>query len=87
MKYRVAFSMQTIGALKELDRHTASIILRWVRNYLEGSEDPRQHGKWLAVNGRKGWRYSIGKYRLLAEIRDEEAAVLLVWLGKTEDSQ
>lgn len=84
MKYRVEFAMQTIGALKEMDRHTASIILAWVRKYLEASEDPRRQGKWLAVNGRKGWRYIIGKYRLLAEIRDEDGTILLIWLGKTE---
>ena len=81
MSYRVEFSGQTIERLKRMDQQTAKIVLRWVEGYLEDCEDPRRHGKGLA--GRRGgiWRYRIGRYRLVAEIRDEEQRVLLVWLG------
>ncbi|WP_431031532.1 type II toxin-antitoxin system RelE family toxin [Plantibacter sp. RU18] len=39
-------------------------------------EDPRQRGKGLTANRSGYWRYRVGDYRLLAEIRDNELVII-----------
>ncbi len=84
MNYRTQVSMQVIGELKEMDRQTAAIILRWVTKYIEDVEDPRRRGSAVA-RGVGRWQYEIGLYRLLVEIQDDRETVLLLWLGKISE--
>lgn len=50
MTYKVEFAQRALKDLKKLDRHTAALILGWVRKNLEGCENPRVHGKGLTAN-------------------------------------
>lgn len=45
MKYRVIYMPQAQKQLKKMDRNQATIIVAWIRKNLEGTTDPRQHGK------------------------------------------
>lgn len=81
MKYRVEFTETALKDLKKMDRHTASLILGWIRKNLEGCENPRLHGKALTANKSGQWRYRIGDYRLLAEIQDEKITILVLTVG------
>ena len=40
MKYTVVFSKEALKDLKKLDKHTAALIIGWVRKNLEGCENP-----------------------------------------------
>ena len=71
--------------LKKLDRHTAAMLMGWMRKNLEGCENPRQHGKALTANRVGQWRYRVGDYRLIAEIKDEEIIILILALGHRRD--
>ena len=44
-------------------------------------EDPRAHGKGLTANLPGRWRYRIGDYRVLCEIRDNDLVVLAIEVG------
>ncbi|MBR2411066.1 MAG: type II toxin-antitoxin system RelE/ParE family toxin [Clostridia bacterium] len=81
MKYRVEFTETALKDLKKMDRHTASLILGWIRKNLEGCENPRLHGKALTANKSGQWRYRIGDYRVLAEIQDEKITILVLTVG------
>lgn len=81
MGYRVSFTAFALKQLKKLDKHTASLILGWIRKNLEGCSDPRQHGKGLTANRSGQWRYRIGDYRVLAEIQEDEVVVMVVSIG------
>ena len=72
MRYRVEFTKGALKDLKKLDRHTAALILGWIRKNLEGCEDPRAHGKGLTANRSGQWRYRVGDYRILADIEDNK---------------
>ena len=85
MKYTVRFTEKAKKDLKKLDKHTASLILGWVRKNLEGCENPRAHGKALTANRSGQWRYRIGDYRLLAEIEDEVVTILVLNVGHRRD--
>ena len=58
MMYSVIFEKQVYRQLKKLDPFTAFMIRNWISKNLEGSNDPRSHGKalqgsLLALSNRK----------------------------------
>ncbi len=85
MKYKVEFTERAVKELKKLDKHTASLILGWISKNLEGTENPRLHGKGLTANRSGEWRYRIGDYRLIAKIEDEKIIILVLSVGHRRD--
>lgn len=85
MNYKVLFSDEAKKELKKLDKHTALLILAWIRKNLEGCSNPRQHGKGLTANRSGQWRYRVGDYRLLAEISDNTITILILNIGHRRD--
>ncbi|MBQ9219634.1 type II toxin-antitoxin system RelE/ParE family toxin [Succinivibrio sp.] len=81
MKYTVVYSKQSIKELKKLDRSIAVFIKSWIEKNLVGCENPRIHGKALKGNLATLWRYRIGDYRLVCDIRDNECIILAVAIG------
>ena len=81
MIYRVEFTQKALKELKKIDRHTAALILGWIRKNLEGCENPRLHGKGLTANRSGEWRYRVDDYRLLAKIDDNKITILIVSVG------
>lgn len=61
---------------KKLDRYTQRIIRAWIIKHLVNCEASRIYGKALTANCSNLWRYLIGDYRLLCEIRDAELVIL-----------
>lgn len=67
-------------AARKLDR---PIVVR-IKRYLDevcALEDPRQRGKGLTADRAGYWRYRIGDYRVVVEIRDSELVVVAIGLG------
>lgn len=59
-------------------------MLRRVRVYLDEVcefDDPRSRGKGLTGDLAGYWRYRIGDYRVLVEIRDEQLVIVAITLG------
>ena len=81
MKYRIKFSEKALKQLKKLDKHVSSLIIGWLEKNIEGSENPRIHGKGLVENKSGQWRYRIGDYRVICEILDNEVVVLVLEVG------
>ena len=81
MKYTVVFSKEALKDLKKLDKHTAALIIGWVRKNLEGCENPRAHGRGLTANLSGKWRYRVGDYRLLADIQDDKVVIMMLRVG------
>ena len=82
MIYKVEFTKRALKDLKKLDRHTAALILGWIRKNLENCENPRSHGKGLTANRSGEWRYRVGDYRILAQIDDNKIIILLLNIGE-----
>ena len=86
MSYSVLFTQKAKKQLSKLDRNTAKLIASWLKKNLEGCVNPRIHGKALVANKAGQWRYRVGDYRILAEIRDEEVIILLLQIGHRRES-
>ena len=81
MKYSVSYMPRVIKTLEKMDKFTRRIIIGWIDKNLVNCEDPRIHGKPLTANRVGQWRYRIGDYRIIAEIRDNELIILLIGIG------
>lgn len=85
MNYKVVFTDKAMKELKKLDKYTASLIIGWIEKNLDGCTNPRQHGRCLTANKSGKWRYRIGNYRLISEIKDEIITILILNIGHRRD--
>ena len=85
MKYNVVFSERAKRQLKKLDKYISSLIIGWLEKNIQGSENPRVHGKGLVENKSGQWRYRIGDYRVICEIIDKQIVVLVLEVGHKKD--
>ena len=80
-KYNVELSEHFKKDFRKLDKYTQKIIRVWINKNLVDCNDPRQHGKGLTANRVGEWRYRIGDYRLICEIKDNELVILALSVG------
>ena len=81
----MAWTVEIAGAaerqLRKLDPPVRRRILDWLHDRIEGCKNPRHFGEPLK-GGREGlWRYRVGDYRILCDIRDDRLVVLAVAVG------
>ncbi|MGV9189201.1 type II toxin-antitoxin system RelE family toxin [Arcanobacterium canis] len=79
--YEVELSTRFKKEFRKLDYYTQKIIRGWMNKNLVEAENPRIHGKALTGNFADLWRYRIGDYRLIAEIKDDKFIVLALSIG------
>ncbi len=84
-KYSVKTSPTAEKAIAKLDLPIQQRIKKWIDENLKDCENPRWSGKPLYGKLKGKWRYRVGKYRLIAEIRDDEILILIVDADKRND--
>ncbi|WP_082673411.1 type II toxin-antitoxin system RelE family toxin [Hugonella massiliensis] len=83
--WRLVFSKKADKQLSKLDAGVRRVIVSWLLKHIDGCDDPRVYGKGLTANRAGEWRYRIGDYRVLCEIRDDELIVLTLSVGHRRD--
>ncbi|MGC8491984.1 MAG: type II toxin-antitoxin system RelE family toxin [Syntrophobacteraceae bacterium] len=81
MVWRIEFDEPAKKELARLDRQVQVQIQRFLRERIATEEDPRRFGGSLRGNLSGFWKYRVGDYRIVAEIREEEVLVLVVRIG------
>lgn len=85
MQYKIAFSERAKKQLKKLDRHISALIIGWLEKNIQNCDNPRVHGKGLVENKSGQWRYRVGDYRIICEIKDSEVVVLVLEIGHRKE--
>ncbi len=82
MSYRVEFSGGAAKGLNKIPKKQRLMILAWIDENLNGCENPRavHGGKQLQGTG-CGWRWRVGSYRALGQIRGEALEIKVVRAG------
>ena len=83
--WRVEMSKRAVKQLGKIGKPASSIIVAWLKKNVDGCENPRAHGKALVGNRAGFWRYRVGDYRVICELRDSELVVLAVEVGHRRD--
>ena len=81
MGYQVLFSEEAAKEIKKLDKSAKMLLEKWLRKHLVSCENPRAFGKGLTADKTGLWRYRIGDYRLICDIRDTELIIIAVSFG------
>jgi mRNA interferase RelE/StbE len=79
--WAVEFDDRARRELRKLAPETQQQILRYLRERIAGTEDPRQFGKPLRRNLAGLWRYRVGDYRLICRLEDDRFIVLRLQIG------
>jgi mRNA interferase RelE/StbE len=83
--FRVIISDSAIRDLDKMDGSVRRLIVAYLENRLEGIADPRSLGRGLTGERAGQWRYRVGDYRVLAEIRDVEIVIYVFKIGHRRD--
>ena len=81
MSFSVRYDEKALKQLKKMDRIVQRLIVNWIEKNLIDTENPRLHGKGLSGDKSGYWRYRVGDYRVIADIRDEEIIIVIVEIG------
>ena len=82
MAWRIEFEPRALKELESQDRQVQRRLLGFLRDRIALLKDPRDLGEALR-GGELGrfWKYRVGDWRLVCEIRDQCATVVVVRIG------
>lgn len=72
MVWTINYSDRALKSLRKMDKQNARRIVDFMDLRIAVAADPRQSGKPLKGELGEFWRYRVGDYRILCEIRDDE---------------
>lgn len=78
MAWTIAFLPSALRELKKFDRDVAARIVKTLETRIAALDDPRSLGAPLKGEHEGYWRWRIGDYRVIAQIRDERVLILVV---------
>ena len=85
MTWHIEFTRTAERQIVRLDRQAQASILSYLRQRVQGSENPRQLGKALHGDKQGLWRYRVGKYRIICDIQDKTLTVLVLAVAHRKD--
>lgn len=80
MAWKVELTDTAKKQLARLDKTQAQRITKYLRRIMM-LENPRGAGKALTGNLRTYWRYRVGDYRIICEMKDNELIIVAVIIG------
>lgn len=81
MAWTVEVSPFTQRQLTKLDKPVARRILDWLDERIEGCKDPRHFGESLRGELAGLWRYRVGDFRLICELKIDRMIVWVIAVG------
>jgi mRNA interferase RelE/StbE len=78
MSWVYRFDERALKELRKLDKQAQRDIIAYLDERVAGDGDPRRFGKGLKADLAGLWRYRVGSYRILCQIKDGELLVLVV---------
>jgi mRNA interferase RelE/StbE len=82
MVWEIELSAKAIAGLGQLDPSQAKRILRFLNDRVAVLENPRAIGQALRGSDLGSfWKYRVGDYRIIVDIRDKEIKIVAVRIG------
>ena len=82
MVWRIEFDPRAVKELALFDRPIQQRLVRVLRERISTLDDPQSIGE--ALRGEElgcFWKYRIGAYRVICDIRDEDIVILVIRIG------
>ncbi|WP_374141410.1 type II toxin-antitoxin system RelE family toxin [Leptotrichia hongkongensis] len=84
MKYKVIIRQKAEKQLNKLDDSMKLKIMRYIKQNLNNTDNPKKFGKALRYNLKGFWRYRVENYRIIAKIEKNELVILIVEIDKRD---
>ncbi len=85
MRWTYRFDERALKELRKLDRRAQQDIVGYLDKRVAGKEDPRRFGKALHADLAGIWRYRVGDYRILCQIKDGLMLVFVIFVSHRKD--
>lgn len=86
MPYRVTWTKRAVKELRSIDPRQGYIIASWVKENLDGCNNPTMVGDCKALKRVKlGWRWRIGNHRILGRVLGNELVIDIFKVGNRKD--
>ena len=82
MKYKVIIRQKAEKQLNKLDDSMKLKIMRYIKQNLNNTDNPKKFGKALRYNLKGFWRYRVENYRIIAKIEKDELVILIVQIDR-----
>jgi mRNA interferase RelE/StbE len=82
LAWQIEFESGALNDLERIDREVARRIVSFLRARVAALENPRSIGS--ALKGSEPgelWRYRVGDYRIICEVRDKELVIPAISIG------
>ena len=81
MDWKISFNKKAEKQLDKLSPETRLQITNYLFRRVAAEPDPRLLGKALSGDLAGYWRYRVGDYRIICEIRNKELLVVVIQVG------
>jgi mRNA interferase RelE/StbE len=81
MSWTIKIDKHALKELAKIEKKDRQRIFQFLKVDLVKLDNPRLSGKALQGDLKGLWRYRVGDYRLIAQIKDNELQVLVVEIG------
>jgi len=83
--WTIEYTNTAVSQLKKLDKQTARRLLDYMDGRVAVLDNPRALGK--ALTGPLGglWRYRVGDFRIVCDIKDGTLQILVIKLGNRRE--
>jgi mRNA interferase RelE/StbE len=85
MSWAYRFDERALKELLKLGKQAQREIIAYLDERIAGKDDPRRFGKGLKADLAGLWRFRVGDYRILCQIKNGELLVLVVAVGHRRD--
>ncbi len=84
-KWLIEVQDKAVKSLAKIDRKQATKIWHFLEVELPAMTNPRASGKALQGEFKGLWRYRVGDYRLICQIKDEKIIILVLDVDHRKD--
>lgn len=85
MIWKIEFDSDVEKDLRKLGHAAQKRILKFLKEKVATSNDPRVYGKALKGSLITLWRYRVGDYRIITKIEDDALIVLVIKVGHRKE--
>ncbi|WP_303850298.1 type II toxin-antitoxin system RelE/ParE family toxin [Seleniivibrio woodruffii] len=85
MAYKIKLTKTAEKELSKLEKQTAARIVKFLRERLSASDNPKSLGKQLTGSMCQFWRYRVGDYRIICDIQDNELVILALHIAHRKE--
>lgn len=85
MTWKIEYKATAIKSISKLDKHDKETIREFLTKTLPTLDNPRFKGEPLHGTLRDYWKYRIGNFRVIAEIKDAVVTIVIAEIGHRKE--